>query len=581
MARSIGVRSVCGWSALGAVALLGAACGDDAGVGGGGGSDASSSSADTSSSSGVACTPGTEICDGKDNDCDQQIDEIAGGCDCNDGASQACYSGASGTEGEGPCQGGTQTCEGGQWGPCDGEVLPDAEACDLVDNDCNGSVDDLGMTACGVGACAAMVENCVNGKTQTCVPGMPALEVCDGIDNNCNAVIDEADPALGAVCDTGMPGECAPGTTACSMAALTCVADNVPLNEVCDGLDNDCNGTDDDNVPGTGGTCNTGQFGVCAPGTISCQLSGGQYTIDCFPDVPASNEVCDGLDNDCDGAPDDNNPEGGGACDTGQPGVCQPGTLNCVGGNLECTPNATGAPEVCNGIDDDCDGTPDDGNPGGGVACGCGGVGTTACQNGSVVCVGGPTTYFQEDFSDNSAGWTLGTTWQIGPAVGWNSEDPALDHTATADNGIAGVIIGGDAPTTLHDFYWIESPAFNTAVAPGSVFLSFWRQLNSDYTPYMQNKVQVWNGSAWVDLPFGTTGGCCGVYESTWQNHGVPGGAPAQPTSSAQYPTQFDLTPYKNANMRIRFGYNITSGGVFSVGSWNLDDIIVASAICP
>jgi hypothetical protein len=61
----------------------------------------------------------------------------------------------------------------------------------------------------------------------------------------------------------------------------------------------------------------------------------------------------------------------------------------------------------------------------------------------------------------------------------------------------------------------------------------------------------------------------------------VGAGSPAQPTNSAQYPTQFDVTAYKNANMRVRFGYNIASGGVYTIGSWSVDDVLVASAICP
>lgn len=209
-----------------------------------------------------------------------------------------------------------------------------------------------------------------------------------------------------------------------------------------------------------------------------------------------------------------------------------------------------------------------------------------ACQGGQLACVGGPTVYFEEDFSDNSAGWTLGNTWQIGPAVPCSgcldgNPDPAFDHTPTDDNGLAGVVIGGPAPTALHDFYWLESPPFDTSSAPGSVYLSFWRFLNSDYTSYMQNKVQVFDGTSWVDLPYGTTGGCCGVLDAAWTNQPVPPGAPAQPTSSAQYPTQFDLTAYKSSQTRVRFGYNIASGGVYTVGSWSVDDVVVSSAICP
>jgi len=49
----------------------------------------------------------------------------------------------------------------------------------------------LGSTTCGVGACQTTVENCVGGVTQTCTPGTPSTEVCNGIDDNCNGIVDE------------------------------------------------------------------------------------------------------------------------------------------------------------------------------------------------------------------------------------------------------------------------------------------------------------------------------------------------------------------------------------------------------
>ena len=578
------------------VILLGVAatgCATEVSNSGGGGSGASGASGGNGGDGGEGggggstCKPSTEICDGLDNDCNGQVDDVAGGCACNDGATQACYTGPEGTAGVGTCKDGTQSCQGGQWGACTGEVVPAAEACNTLDDDCNGTADDMGLATCGVGACANAVEKCVNGQMQTCVPGQPGVEVCDGIDNNCNQLTDESDPMLNAACESGLPGVCAVGKMACTAQALVCVPDVMPSMETCDGLDNDCNGLTDDGIPGTGGTCATGAPGVCAPGTITCKQSAGAWQIDCFSDVEASPEVCDGLDNTCNGATDEGNPGGGGACDTGQPGVCQAGTLNCVGGSVQCTPNAQASVEVCNGMDDNCDGQADEGNPGGGQACGCGGSGVTSCQNGQVVCNGGPITYFSETFANNNAGWTLGPNWQIGPAVGGCSgctgnPDPAQDHTPTADNGLAGVVIGGPAPTgSLHDFYYLTSPAFNTANAAGSVYLSFWRWLNSDYLSYMQNTVEVWNGSQWVVLPYGQTGGCCGVMDTQWTNQPVPPGAPLQATTSAEYPTQFDLTPYKNAQMRIRFGYRIGSSGVYTIGSWSIDDVVVASAICP
>src|SRR5207249_3967713 len=163
------------------------------------------------------------------------------------------------------------------------------------------------------------------------------------------------------------------------------------------------------------------------------------YSVHCEPNVMPSAETCDGVDNDCDGTIDNGDPGGGGACDTGLPGVCKPGTSHCVNATTVCQPNAQASTEVCNGIDDNCDGKGDD--------------------------------------------------------------------------GVMGVVLGGPAPTNLHGFYWATSPAFDTSKAVGTVYLSFWRWLNSDYDPYMHNKVQVSsnNGATWNDLPYGTTGGCCGV----------------------------------------------------------------------
>ena len=83
--------------------------------------------------------PGTETCNGLDDDCDGSVDE---GCECSAvGESRACG-------GEQtlplPCKQGTQVCqEDGIWSECEGAVLPAAEVCgDDIDNDCNGEVDD-------------------------------------------------------------------------------------------------------------------------------------------------------------------------------------------------------------------------------------------------------------------------------------------------------------------------------------------------------------------------------------------------------------------------------------------------------
>ncbi|MCK6547910.1 hypothetical protein L6R52_18810 [Myxococcota bacterium] len=130
---------------------------------------------------------------------------------------------------------------------------------------------------------------------------IPSAEVCDGRDNDCSGGVDDDGVGSGFACDTGALGVCAEGTTLCTGGAVRCVASQVASAEICDALDNDCDGTIDDGNPGGGVACTTGQLGVCAAGTTSC--SNGAIT--CTRSVAPSAELCDGLDNDCDGVVDD------------------------------------------------------------------------------------------------------------------------------------------------------------------------------------------------------------------------------------------------------------------------------------
>ncbi|MFM2379021.1 MAG: hypothetical protein RLZZ143_1599, partial [Cyanobacteriota bacterium] len=167
------------------------------------------------------------------------------------------------------------------------------------------------------------------------------------------------------------------------------------------------------------------------------------------------------------------------------------------------------------------------------------------------------TTYFSDDFANNTKGWTLGTEWQIGAATTstgqvYGNPDPGTDNTPTADNGVAGVVIGGNASTALHGFYYLTSPVINTSTA-NKLFFEFARWLNSDYTPFVQNKVEIFNGSSWVNL--WSSGGSPGVQDNAWT------------------PQQFDISAHKSASTQIRFGFNVGSTGVWTVSSWNVDDV--------
>lgn len=191
----------------------------------------------------------------------------------------------------------------------------------------------------------------------TCQPTGP--EVCDGIDNNCDGTVDELNPGGGMACNTGLPGACGAGMTACVNGAIVCHANTPPGGsaEVCDGLDNNCNGITDEGNPGGGVRCNTGLQGVCAPGVTACQNG----AVVCQQQVQPSVELCDGKDNNCNGASDEGNPGGGMLCNTGNLGVCAPGVTACVTGALVCNQNVQPSAEVCDALDNNCDGIIDNG----------------------------------------------------------------------------------------------------------------------------------------------------------------------------------------------------------------------------
>jgi hypothetical protein len=200
-------------------------------------------------------------------------------------------------------------------------------------------------------------HNIADGCEYQCTPS--GSEVCDGKDNDCNGLIDEKDPALlypsnfcsqigecgkgpggskhagweGAatfpVCTnaTGAPVSASP-TWLCnypSTVQLSAPNEIVGQETWCDGLDNDCNGVIDDPYVGTLGTlcsdASSTAVGACRrQGTMRCQTDKSQAPACDFTGVPPTpdptNEICDGIDNDCDGLVDESwdNPQGLALC---------------------------------------------------------------------------------------------------------------------------------------------------------------------------------------------------------------------------------------------------------------------------
>ena len=306
---------------------------------------------------------------------------VATGCGVND------YCLNCGTDaGDGDAIVGDATADGndGNVTPPDACVPTGVETCNGMDDDCDGQVDNGVATVgdpCGtdVGECTAGVIECVGGALRCSgVSGSP--ESCDNLDNNCNGMTDEGNPGGGIPCGTDV-GECVAGTTTCVGGAIDCVGDIGTVGgnpEICDGKDNDCDNMFDEGLPPLG-SCGATGTGECALGTLTCV--GGVPT--CVGEIGPTLELCDTLDQDCDGNPTNGfnlntDPRNCGMCNR----VCNlpHATEGCAAGNCTvatCDPdfyNVNGNPadgceygcqyqgptEACNQADDNCNGQVDE-----------------------------------------------------------------------------------------------------------------------------------------------------------------------------------------------------------------------------
>ncbi len=300
---------------------------------------------DCDDTSAAALPGGTEVCDERDNDCDGDVDEDVTTTFFQDADGDGWGNTAATTEACSPDDGYSRL--GGDCDDAETGINPSAtEVCDSLDNDCDGDVDEdaaadaatwyADADADGYGDAASTTRACAQPSgfvaddtdcddTAAAVsPG--ATELCDSVDNDCDGTIDEDDAADATTWYGDADGDGFGGTTflltSCAQPS-DYVADSSDCDdlsaaaypggtEVCDGADNDCDGATDEDVGSTWYADTDGDgYGDPAVTTTDCEQPTGYVSddTDCDDADPLAYgggaEVCDGVDNDCNGTVDD------------------------------------------------------------------------------------------------------------------------------------------------------------------------------------------------------------------------------------------------------------------------------------
>ena len=292
----------------------------------------------------------TEFCNTIDDDCDATIDEP----DASDASTWYNDSDGDGygdpSTSQAACaQPGGYVANGADCDDSNASVNPAVtETCNTIDDNCDGTVDEstasdaptwyLDSDSDGYGDPASSIQSCLwpggySANASDCDDSSAsvspaATETCNTVDDNCDGSVDEASASDASTwymdADTDGFGNAVASTLSCNQPsgyisdATDCDDSNAAVNpnatEICNGVDDDCDGTVDGTDAADASTwyadVDSDGYGDILSPTVACSQPSGflSDSSDCDDndaDVsPLGTEVCDGIDNDCDGTLD-------------------------------------------------------------------------------------------------------------------------------------------------------------------------------------------------------------------------------------------------------------------------------------